>query len=95
MMQIPCPYCGTRDAFEFTWGGQADLVRPNDPQACSDQAWAEYLFIRRNPKGMHHERWCHTYGCGQWLNVWRDTATHIVERVSLIGAAGERIEPPP
>jgi sarcosine oxidase subunit delta len=94
MMQIPCPYCGTRDAFEFTWGGEAAVVRPADPQACLDKEWGEYLFTRRNPKGLHHERWCHTYGCGQWLEVWRDTVSHVVEHVSIIGAASARIEPP-
>ncbi len=78
MMQIPCPYCGIRDAHEFTWGGQADLVRPADPKDCSDEEWAAYLYLRRNPRGAHHERWCHTYGCRQWFNVWRDTVTHRV-----------------
>lgn len=95
MMRIPCPHCGPRDALEFTWGGQANIPRPADPNACSDEEWGTYLFIRRNPKGMHHEKWCHTYGCGQWFNVWRDTVTHIVERAGAIDAAGACDEPPP
>ena len=95
MMQIPCPYCGVRDSPEFTWGGQADIIRPVDPRACTDEEWGAYLFIRRNPKGMHHERWCHTYGCRQWFNVWRDTVTHVIEHVSNIDETGARIEPPP
>ena len=93
-MQIPCPYCGTRDALEFTWGGQADMVRPVDPLACSDAEWGAYLFMRRNPQGVHHERWCHTYGCRQWFNVWRNTVTHLVEQVRVI-ETGVRREPPP
>ncbi|HEX4240291.1 MAG TPA: sarcosine oxidase subunit delta [Steroidobacteraceae bacterium] len=92
-MQIPCPYCGTRDALEFTWGGQAAVVRPADPQSCSDEEWCRYLFIRSNPRGPHHERWCHTYGCGQWLDVWRDTLTHVVEHAALIGVPRPRSEP--
>jgi sarcosine oxidase subunit delta len=95
MMRITCPHCGLRDVLEFTWGGQADVVRPEDPKACSDAQWAAYLFIRRNPKGVHHERWCHTYGCGQWLHVWRDTVTHIVERVAAVDAASPFPEPRP
>jgi len=34
--------------------------------------------VRRNPKGALHERWCHTYGCGQWFTVRRDTLTNSV-----------------
>jgi heterotetrameric sarcosine oxidase delta subunit len=95
MMRIPCPHCGERDAFEFTWGGQADIVRPADPNACSDEEWCAYLFIRRNPRGMHHERWCHTYGCGQWFNLWRHTVTHLVERVAAVDRAGASLQLPP
>jgi sarcosine oxidase subunit delta len=76
VMRIPCPHCGVRNYIEFTCGGQADLVRPSDPQRCSDEEWCNYLFMRQNPKGVHHERWCHTYGCGQWFTLWRDTFTH-------------------
>ncbi|NNM62319.1 MAG: sarcosine oxidase subunit delta, partial [Steroidobacteraceae bacterium] len=28
MLLIPCPYCGKRPEIEFTYGGQAHLVRP-------------------------------------------------------------------
>ena len=93
-MRIPCPYCGVRDALEFTWGGEADISRPLDPKACSDEQWAAYLFMRKNPRGMHHERWCHTYGCGQWFNVHRDTVTHVVEAVANVERARARIEQP-
>jgi sarcosine oxidase, subunit delta len=79
MMRIPCPQCGLRDHIEFTWGGQADIVRPACPEACSDQEWSAYLFTKSNPRGIHLERWCHTYGCGQWFIVSRDTVTHRVE----------------
>lgn len=77
-MRLACPNCGPRDETEFTWGGDADIVRPADPSASSDEAWAAYLFVRRNPKGALHERWCHTYGCGQWFTVRRDTLTNSV-----------------
>ena len=54
-----------------------------------------YLFIRRNPRGMHHERWCHTYGCGQWFNLWRHTVTHLAERVAAMDRAGASLQLPP
>jgi sarcosine oxidase, subunit delta len=74
--RIPCPHCGPRDEIEFTWGGPAHLVRP--PLDCSDEAWRDYLFLRDNPRGAHEERWCHTYGCGQWFEMTRDTVTHAI-----------------
>ncbi len=74
MMQLSCPYCGMRDEPEFVYGGTTHVVRP--PLDATDRQWAEYLFFRDNPKGMHLERWRHAHGCGQWFNVARDTVTH-------------------
>jgi sarcosine oxidase subunit delta len=34
-----------------------------------------YLFMRKNPKGVHFERWRHQYGCGKWFHMARDTMT--------------------
>ncbi len=33
------------------------------------------LPARKNPKGVHFERWRHAYGCGKWFLAARDTAT--------------------
>lgn len=74
MLRIDCPNCGTRDEFEFTFGGEAHVIRPCPD--VSDAEWADYLFNRDNPKGIHYERWCHNFGCSQWFNVARDTVTH-------------------
>lgn len=76
MLRIPCPWCGTRDESEYTFGGEAHLSRP--PFDVSDDRWARYLFVRANTKGMHFERWCHSFGCGRWFNVARDTVTHAI-----------------
>jgi len=76
MLRIPCPWCGERDESEFTYGGEATVVRPQDPSAASDAEWADYLFYRENLKGPHRERWVHTYGCRQWFEIVRDTVTH-------------------
>jgi sarcosine oxidase, subunit delta len=79
MMQLTCPWCGHRPENEFDCGGTTAIARPG--LDCSDAAWGEYLFFRDNPRGAHAERWRHTYGCGQWFNVLRDTATHAVHAV--------------
>ena len=51
MLLIPCPWCGPRDETEFKYGGQAHLPYPDDPAALSDEAWADFLFMRDNPRG--------------------------------------------
>jgi len=88
MMQLNCPWCGVRDEPEFVCGGTAQIVaRPG--VACGDQEWGEYLFFRENPKGLHGERWRHTYGCGQWFNLVRNTITH-----EIIAVYGMQERPP-
>jgi sarcosine oxidase, subunit delta len=74
MMLLNCPWCGPRDEPEFTCGGPAHVVRP--ALDCDDPAWGDYLFFRDNPKGAHQERWRHTFGCGRWFNIARNTVTH-------------------
>ena len=51
MLMIDCPYCGPRAETEYTYGGQAHVNYPEDPQALTDEQWAEYVFYRDNPKG--------------------------------------------
>ncbi len=76
MMRISCPWCGVRDQAEFRFGGEASVIRPMDPQSVSDDEWSDYLFYRNNRKGLHQERWLHSYGCRQWFIATRDTVTH-------------------
>lgn len=85
MLRIPCPWCGVRDETEFRYGGQAHLARPGNPAALSDAEWADYLFIRDNPKGEFAERWVHAAGCRRWFNVKRHTVTHEILAVYRIG----------
>jgi heterotetrameric sarcosine oxidase delta subunit len=75
VLLITCPHCGPRDETEFTYGGEAGVPYPEDPDALSDEEWAEYLFVRANPRGAHAERWCHASGCRRWFDVVRDTVT--------------------
>jgi sarcosine oxidase, subunit delta len=76
MLRIPCPWCGVRDETEFHYGGQAGIVRPEHPDELSDDEWAEFLFMRDNPKGEFAERWVHAAGCRRWFKLVRDTVTH-------------------
>jgi heterotetrameric sarcosine oxidase delta subunit len=75
MFIIECPWCGKRDQSEFSYGGEAHITRPKDNEKMSDAEWADYLFNRSNPKGLHFERWAHSHGCGMWFNAARDTQT--------------------
>jgi sarcosine oxidase subunit delta len=83
MLQIPCPWCGVRDEEEFRFGGELHLNRP--ASAASDVDWSNYLFNRENVKGVHYERWLHTFGCGRWFSVARHTVTHEILRAYKIG----------
>lgn len=75
MLLIPCPWCGPRPENEFHYGGEAGIARPLDPAGVDDAAWADFLYMRTNPKGMHRERWRHQFGCGRFFNATRDTVT--------------------
>jgi len=79
MLRIPCPFCGVRDEPEFRFGGPSHVQRPT-PEV-SDFEWTNYLYGRDNPTGVHFERWCHSYGCGRWFNVARNTLTHEIHAV--------------
>ena len=87
MLLIDCPWCGPRNEDEFSYGGEAHIVRPAAPEAQSDAQWADYLFMRSNRKGLNLERWVHTHGCGRWFNVARDTVTHRIEAAYCMGEA--------
>jgi sarcosine oxidase subunit delta len=75
MLLIPCPWCGPRDVTEYRYGGQAGVAMPADGPRQDDAAWAEWVFIRANPKGPLDERWYHAHGCRRWFSLRRDTAT--------------------
>jgi sarcosine oxidase subunit delta len=75
-MRLPCPFCGDRDAAEFTYRGDAAPVRPA-AEADAD-AWHDYVYLRDNPAGPMRELWFHRAGCQSWIVVDRDTRTHAV-----------------
>jgi heterotetrameric sarcosine oxidase delta subunit len=82
VLSIPCPYCGFRDETEFTYGGPSHVQRPDI--SATDREWTKYLYHRANTKGPYRERWLHSFGCGRWFNMLRDTATHDILEVYLM-----------
>ncbi|MBU6266783.1 MAG: sarcosine oxidase subunit delta [Sphingomonadales bacterium] len=86
MFLIHCPYCDEqRPEIEFAYGGEAHIARPAQPADLDDAQWETYLFIRRNPRGRHHERWRHVHGCGRFFNAVRDTVTDKFETTYKAG----------
>lgn len=76
MLLISCPYCQAElPELEFTYAGEAHIVRPADPSALSDEEWKNHLYTRSNPRGPHYERWRHQHGCGRFFNAVRDTVS--------------------
>jgi sarcosine oxidase subunit delta len=74
-----------REEEEFHAQGQAHIARPVDPDNCSDKEWGEFLYYRKNPKGLHEEMWYHSAGCRKFFNVTRNTATYEIKRVYKMG----------
>ncbi|PCJ76412.1 MAG: sarcosine oxidase subunit delta [Rhodobacteraceae bacterium] len=74
MLMLRCPNCGvSAEETEFAPGGEAHLTR--HATGSQDQDFSDYLFARKNPRGVHFERWRHAFGCGKWFHAVRCTAT--------------------
>lgn len=84
-MRIACPICGERDRREFYVKGAA-LERPVEDAGL--EAWHAHVNLRANPAGVIAELWYHEMGCGSWLTVTRNTATHEVLKVELASESG-------
>jgi methylglutamate dehydrogenase subunit B len=74
-MRLTCPYCGEREAEEFSIQGEVAGPRP---QSDSLEAFHAYVHLRDNPAGPTREYWYHASGCRRWLVVSRDTRDHAV-----------------
>jgi sarcosine oxidase, subunit delta len=90
VLRIPCPWCGERDEPEFVFGGPSHVARPET--SASDAQWAQYLYVRENPVGLHYERWLHGYGCGRWFNLARSTVTHEIVSTYRMGEPKPLVE---
>ncbi|MDQ3164697.1 MAG: sarcosine oxidase subunit delta [Actinomycetota bacterium] len=76
MILLPCPWCGSRDAGEFSYGGE--LTPRPDPRTATREQWRDYLYLRDNVAGWMTERWYHRMGCRRYLTVRRNTVTNEV-----------------
>jgi len=70
MKQLLCPLNGLRNIQEFAHGGE--VVDQPDPNRCSDQEWADFIFMEENTAGMVREWWCHV-ATAYWFIAERDT----------------------
>jgi heterotetrameric sarcosine oxidase delta subunit len=96
-MRIVCPFCGERDAHEFSYLGDASLQRrPEGPAqaAAIDEAmmgrWHDYVYLRANTAEAHEELWYHAAGCRRWLKVTRDLRTHRISGVEAARTVAQR-----
>ena len=83
-MIIPHPHLGPRDACEFVYKGDAELIfRPERSEPADQNTFHDYLYLRQNPAGIHKELWYHEYGDRSWLVVTRNTQTHEILKVEF------------
>lgn len=87
-MQINCPFCGSREAHEFAYLGDATPKRPDPAAPDAAEQFYDYVYLRENPAGPFKELWYHTAGCHSWLVVTRDTRTHAISDVRTVSDHG-------
>jgi sarcosine oxidase subunit delta len=76
---------GSRPISEFVFFGEfRDMP---DPDTCSDQEWAAYVYNRNGEPGLKKEWWYHS-ASGTWFIAERNTLTEEVLRTYLFGQGG-------
>jgi sarcosine oxidase subunit delta len=75
MKQLTCPLNGERPLSEFAYGGEVRDMP--DPETCTDDQWADYVFNRSGVPGIKREWWCHL-ASGYWFIAERDTLRDLV-----------------
>lgn len=76
MKIMTCPLNGPRNIQEFACGGE---VREMPGPDASDHAWADYVFLTENRRGVVREWWCHL-PTSYWFIAERDTASDEILR---------------
>ena len=98
MKIMPCPLNGPRNIQEFICAGPVE-AHP-DPNRCSDEEWAEYVWLEENVAGVVREWWCHV-ATSYWFIAERNTvtdeilATYPADRVFSERVTFEPLAPPP
>jgi sarcosine oxidase subunit delta len=67
-----CPLNGPRNISEFVYGGEVRQMP--DPNNCSDQEWADYVFYANNDIAVVTEWWLHAPS-GYWFIAERHTGS--------------------
>ena len=83
-----CPLNGPRNISEFVCRG--DVIDRPDPTACSDEVWADYVFMQDNVAGIVREWWYHV-ATAYWFIAERNTVTDEIVRTY---PASEMSHPP-
>ncbi len=101
-MRIVCPFCGAREAGEFTYLGDAKPKRPAMVEldvaggtVGEAEAFYDYVYLRDNVAGAMNEHWYHGGGCRSWLVVTRNTTTHEIASVEAAPGVGANSSPAP
>ncbi|MBW2367426.1 MAG: sarcosine oxidase subunit delta [Deltaproteobacteria bacterium] len=71
--KIPCPNCGPRSAYEFKYDREVKAQPGSDADL---RDWRHYIYFNDNVSGVREEWWCHSFGCGCWMKIKRNTATN-------------------
>jgi sarcosine oxidase, subunit delta len=82
MKLLHCPINGPRPVTEFAYAGEVRSMP--DPDTCSDDEWASYVFNRNGSPSVKKEWWYHV-ASGVWFIAERDTAADRVLRTYLWG----------
>lgn len=90
MLSIECPWCGARAESEFSYGGEADIKRPPEPEKLTDAEWADYLFMRKNSRGHFRELWNHNQGCRRWFGAERHTVTYEISKTYTLSSEQQK-----
>ena len=97
MKIMPCPLNGPRNIQEFVCAGP---VEPHpDPNRCTDDEWAAYVWLEENVAGVVREWWCHV-ATSYWFIAERNTVTdEILATYPASQVFSERVDfeplPPP
>jgi sarcosine oxidase subunit delta len=99
MKMMNCPLNGLRNISEFVYGGEVRNMP--EPNICSDEEWAQYVFYSDNLIKVVTEWWLHAPS-GYWFIAERHTASDNVfktydpseifkERVEFIAKTAEAV----
>ena len=92
-MIIDHPLLGPRDISEFIYLGDASLLnRPKWDAEDAEHSFYEYLYLRKFVAGVHKELWFHQQGDRSWLVISRNTLTHEITKVDLVGNHSKNME---